>query len=107
MSNKEQAGAERGLIKQEVVMGVENMTGEESGLMDTQNQVYLACGSLDILDFHPTEEKGNLGQIDWGKIRFDIGDPEGEYVLDLPRDCLQRDDVQNSLLQLWLPPGDL
>ena len=36
MSNEELAGSEKGLVQQEVVMGVENMTGEESGLMDTQ-----------------------------------------------------------------------
>ena len=36
MSNEEQAGAERGLVQQEVVMGLENKIGEESGLMDTQ-----------------------------------------------------------------------
>ena len=36
MSNEEQAGAERGLVQQEVVMRVENKIGKESGLVDTQ-----------------------------------------------------------------------
>ena len=36
MSNEEQAGAERGLLQQEVVMGVENKIRKESGPVDTQ-----------------------------------------------------------------------
>ena len=36
MSNEDQAGAERGLVQQEVVVGVENKSGKESGLVDTQ-----------------------------------------------------------------------
>ena len=36
MSNEEQAGAERGLIQQEVVMRVENEIGKESVHVDTQ-----------------------------------------------------------------------
>ena len=76
MSNEEQARAERGLVQQEVVMRVENMTGEESGLVDTQQQVYFACGSLDILKFHSAEERSDFGQVDGGKISCDIGDSE-------------------------------
>ena len=49
MSNEELAGSERGLVQQEVVMGVENKIGEEPGLMDTQQQVDFACRSLDVL----------------------------------------------------------
>ena len=107
MSNEEQAGAERGLVQQEVVKRVENMTGEESGLVDTQQQVYLACRPLDILDAHPAEERSDFGQIDWGKICSDIGDPEGEYVFDLPGEGLQRDLVGEGLPLLGLLPSHL
>ena len=104
MSDEEQAGAEGRLVQQEFVMRGEDMNGEESGLVDTQHQVYFACGSQDILEFHPAEEGSDFGQVDWGKICYDIGDPEGEYVLDLPGDCLQGDLVGEGLPLLGLLP---
>ena len=81
--------------------------GEESGLMDTHQQVYLACRSQDISNFHPPEERSDSGQIDRGKISCDFGDAEGEYVFDLPRDCLQRDLVGQCVPLLGLPPSHL
>ena len=84
MSNKEQAGAERGLVQQEVVMGVEDMTGEKSGLVDTQQQVYLACRSLDILVLHPAEERGDFGQVDRGRSAVISGIPKASMCLIFP-----------------------
>ena len=48
MSDEEEAGAERGLVQQEVVVGVENKIGKEPGLVDTQKQVDFACWSVSM-----------------------------------------------------------
>ena len=72
MSDEDQAGAKRGLVQQEVVMSVEKKIGKEPGLLDTQQQVYFACRSLDVLYCHPTEERSDSGQVNGRKIRGDV-----------------------------------
>ena len=42
-----------------------------------------------------------------GKIRCDVGDSEGEYVLDLPGDYMQWDPVGKGLPLLRLLPSHL
>ena len=60
------------------------MVWEQPGLMDAQQQIHLAGRSLDILELHPAEEGSDSSQVDWAKIGCDVGNTEGEDVLDLP-----------------------
>ena len=83
------------------------MVREQPGLMDAQQQIHLAGRSLDILELHPAEEGSDSSQVDWGKISCDVGNAEGEDVLDLPSGCMQGDPVGKGLPLLGLLPSHL
>ena len=86
---------------------MENKIGEESGLVDSDQQVNFACRSLDILELHPAEERGDSGQVKGGKISCHVAYPKGDDVLDLPGDCPQRDPIGEGLPLLGQLPSHL